>query len=120
LNEALFIERMRPFILGAIIGAILLAVEVLAPPRVSDELLIGAYAAILVLISAPFLRSTISGLVCGIVALITQTAGVVAYYGSTYGLVLAGGVVVYSILFIYKLFAFPLAGALAGYLSRRL
>ena len=111
---------LRPLILGLIVGIILAVLEILAPESIPDVLLVLAYAAILILISAPFLHSTPSGLMCGIITLITQVGVQFAYYGWIFGVGLAAAALTYSALFIYKVFALPAAGALAGYLSKKL
>lgn len=111
---------MRPLIVGAIIGIILAVLEVLAPASIPDVLLVVAYAVILILISAPFLHSALSGLICGIITLIAQVGAQFAYYGWIFGAGLAGVALTSTPLFIYKLFALPTAGALAGYLSKKI
>jgi len=108
-------------ILGVMIGGILGVVEVLTiRSPLSDELLTLAYAAVLILMSMPFLRSSRAGLICGITALLTQTALEFLYLASTYGIAIATGILPYTHLFLYRIVAFPLAGALAGYLSKRI
>lgn len=92
----------------------------MAPASIPDVILVAAYAVILILITVPFLRSTPSGLMCGIITLITQVATQFAYYGSIFGAGLAAVAVTSTALFIYKIFAIPAAGALAGYLSKNL
>ena len=118
LNER---STLRPVILGVMIGGLLGAVEVLTiRSPLPDELLTAAYAAVLILMSAPFLRSTRAGLICGIIALATQTALEFLYLASTYGIAIATGILPYTTLFLYRIVALPLAGALAGYLSKRI
>jgi hypothetical protein len=107
-------------ILGVIIGGVFAAVENLTPPHLPDLLVVSVFAAILILVSAPFLRSTVQGLVCGVVALVTRTVAVFLYIASIYGADVSGAVLPYSFLFLYGLVLYPIVGALAGYLSRRL
>lgn len=114
-------SALRPVVLGVMIGGLLGLVEVLTiRSPLPDEVLTVAYAAVLILMSAPFLRSPQAGLICGIMALATQTASEFLYFASTYGIAIAAGVLPYTPLFLYRIVAFPLAGALAGYLSKRI
>jgi len=114
-------STLRSVILGVMIGGILGVVEVLTiRSPLSDELLTLAYAGVLVFMSAPFLRSIRAGLICGIIALVTQTALEFLYLASTYGIAIAAGILPYTTLFLYRIVALPLAGALAGYLSKRI
>lgn len=107
--------------MGAMIGMILGAVDLLtASNPLPDQLLTVAYAAVLILISAPFLRSTLSGLVCGIIALVTETTLGFLYLVYAYGIVIATYTLPYPTLLLYLIITFPLAGALAGYLGRKL
>lgn len=112
----------RAVAVGAAIGGLFAAVEILASPNIPDELLALAFAASLILMSTPFLRSVVSGLICGIIAAITQTTLGVFYYALTgpYGISIVAAILPYSVLSLYRLVAFPVAGILAGYLSQRI
>lgn len=115
------LPTLRAVAAGAAIGGLFAAVEILASPSIPDELLALAFAASLILMSAPFLRSVVSGLICGIIAYITQTTLEVFYYASTgpYGVSIVAAILPYSVLSLYRLAAFPVVGILAGYLSRK-
>ena len=107
---------------GAAIGALFAATNILASPNIPDELLASAFAVSLILMSAPFLRSVASGLICGIIAFITQTTLEIFYYAFTgpYGVSIVAAILLHSDLSLYRLATFPVAGVLAGYLSQRI
>jgi len=108
--------------LGTAIGGLYAVVDLLTPPSLPEWLLIAAYATSLIFFSAPFLQSIRSGLICGIAALITQTALEIAYYASVgpYGVWITAIVATYSVLTLDRLVVFLVAGTLGGYLGQKL
>jgi uncharacterized membrane protein AbrB (regulator of aidB expression) len=120
----------RPIFLGATAGAIFAVVEFVTQVSLPDMVLIAAYCAILILISAPFLHGIGDGVICGIVAIVVQTVLEVVYYGSTsaFGLGPATDIFISSLLsyqypgspiFLYRPI-YVVAGAIAGYINPKL
>jgi len=112
---------LRAVAAGAAIGGLFAAVGILASPNIPDELLALTFAASLILMSTPFLRSVLSGLICGIITLITQSTLEIFYYASAgpYGVSIVAAILPYSSLSLYRLTTFPVAGILAGYIGQR-
>jgi hypothetical protein len=77
-------------------------------------------AVILILMLTPFLQSTLSGLVSGILAFLTQTVIEFLYLTFAHGIAIATYVLPYSTLFLYLIAAYPIGGTLAGYLGRKM
>mgnify|MGYP001134821478 CR=1 FL=1 len=115
-------SHLRAMATGAAIGGLFAAINILTSSNIPDELLALVFAVSLILVSAPFLQSVVSGLICGIIAFITQTTLEIFYYAFTgpYGVSIVAAILLYSDPSLYRLAAFPIAGVLAGYLSQKI
>jgi len=106
--------REKAIGIGIVLGILFGLVQVSSSPSLSEGLLAGAYAVILVLVILVFLPSTKWGLVAGLVAAVCEPAAEFAYYSFLYGTGIAVGLVPYSALFLPRLVILPLSGLLAG------
>ena len=106
--------REKAIGIGIVLGIVFALVQVSSSRSLSDGLLAGAYAVILVLVTLVFLPSTKWGLVAGLVAAACEPAAEFAYYYFLYGTGIAFGLVSYSALFLPRLVILPLSGLLAG------
>jgi len=100
--------------IGIVLGIIFALVQVSSSQRLSDEVLVIAYAAVLVLVTMAFLPSMRWGLVSGVVAVVCEPMGEFVYYSLVYGTGIAAGMVPYSALFLPRIVVLPLSGMLGG------
>jgi xanthosine utilization system XapX-like protein len=98
---------------GIVLGIVFAFVQVSAPESLSNIVLAAAYAAVLVLVTAAFLPSMKWGLLSGLVVIICEPMGELVYYSLTYGLYIAGGMVL-SVLFLPRFVVLPLSGIVGG------
>ena len=106
--------REKAIGIGIVLGIVFALVQVSSSQSISEELLAGAYAVILVLVTIVFLPSAKWGLVAGLVAVVCEPVAEFAYCSFLYGTGIAGGLLLYSVLFLPRLVILPLSGLLGG------
>jgi hypothetical protein len=111
--------RTNAIAIGIVLGILFAFIQVSAPERLSDLVLTAAYAAVLVLVIAALLPSIKWGLLSGLVVIICEPAGELVYYSLTYGLAVAGGMLL-SVLFLPRFVILPLSGMIGGALATEL
>lgn len=100
--------------IGIVLGIVFALVQVSSSERLSAELLVMAYAIVLVLTTIVFVPSTRWGLVTGLVAAICEPIGEFVYYSIFYGTSIAAGMLPYSAMYLPRLVVLPLSGLLGG------
>ena len=106
--------REKAIGIGIVLGIVFALVQVSSSRSLSEGLLAGAYAVILVLVTVVFLPSTKWGLVAGLVAAVCEPVAEFVYYSFLFGTGIAVGLLPYSALFLPRLVILPLSGLLAG------
>jgi len=105
---------------GIVLGIIFALVQVSSSQSLSEEFLVVAYAAVLVLVTIVFLPSIKWGLVSGLVAAICEPVAEFAYCSFLYGTGIAAGLLPYSVLFLPRLVVLPISGMLGGAIAAEL
>jgi len=106
--------REKAIGIGIMLGVVFALVQVSSSRSLSEGLLAGAYAVILVLVTVVFLPSTNWGLVAGVVAAVCEPVAEFVYYTFLFGTGIAVGLLPYSVLYLPRLVILPLSGLLAG------
>jgi hypothetical protein len=112
-------SRSIGWIVGLALGCVFALVGLVVVPEVSDQMLLGAYAIILIFVSAALASSARAGLVLAVFTILSETLIEMAYFVSVYGAHIS--LVPYAvgfILFVGRILLFPLAGAFGGYLGQ--
>jgi len=109
--------RVTVPIVGFVLGALLALAGLMLLLGVSDQVLLIAYAIVLILVSASLTSSAREGLILGLSALIGQALVDLVYVVFVYQALLLLPYAVGFNLFVGMIPAFPLAGALGGYLG---
>ena len=112
------LDMTKAIALGLVLGIIFAILQVSASRRLSDEVLVVTYAAVLILAIIVFVPSVISGLLSALAAIICQSVVEFLYYSYVYGADVAAGMMPYSLFLLpaaqLRLVALPLSGMLGG------
>lgn len=107
------------WIAGLALGCLFALVGLVVVPEVSDQMLLGAYAIVLMFVCAALVSSARAGLVLAALTILSETLTEVAYFVYVYGAHIS--LVPYAvgfILFVGRIPLFPLTGAFGGYLGQ--
>jgi hypothetical protein len=96
--------------IGLILGLVFGGVQVSVPAGFSQEMLVVAYAMILILVTMALLSSIRYGLFAGLAAMICLSATEFFYDSFVYGTAIAAGIFPYSALFLPRIVVLPVSG----------
>ena len=111
--------KTNALVIGIALGIIFALVQVWSSHRLSDEVLLVAYAAVLVLVTATFVPSIKWGLASGLVAVVCEPVGQLFYYSTVYGTAIASGLLPYAF-YVPRFVVLPLSGMLGGAIAEEL
>jgi hypothetical protein len=104
---------------GLILGPLLALLAVWLAPEISDQILLIAYAVVVLLVSASLTSTAKEGLLLAALTVVGETLVELLYFVSVYGVDVS--IVPWAAgfsLFVGRIVLFPVAGVLGGYMGR--
>jgi ABC-type transport system involved in cytochrome c biogenesis permease subunit len=104
-------------LLGGALGALQLQEAVPRWSQVPESLFVIAHVAAVLLVTAALTERMRTGLLCGVIAAISQFLALLGFYSYSYGIVLSTSVIPFQSL---RILTYPPAGVIGGYIGHRI